>query len=290
MLFEDGSRVQLVLKDLSQEAMLEDARRARPEFLYEPWREIDAYRSVLPYGPAGTATSYGAVTDPVENRYWLFLERVDGLELRHVGAFSTWEQTAGWIARFHRSFPPTRIRQIARKSRLLVYDEEFYGCWLERAQRFCAEDRSARRIVDRIARCYAPVIKRLVSMPRTVIHGEFYACNVLIRETHDGVRICPIDWEMLALAPGLIDLASLTTGWAEEEQHALAQAYFAATADGAAAERPARVPDDFFVDLDCCRLHLTLRMLGWSDDWLAPPQHAHDWVTEAAQIADRLQR
>ena len=36
---EDGAKMQLVLKDLSAEAMLDHAR-ARPAFLYEPRREI----------------------------------------------------------------------------------------------------------------------------------------------------------------------------------------------------------------------------------------------------------
>src|SRR5689334_21890274 len=105
VVFDDGFEIALILKHLSSGAMLPEARRVRPEFLYEPEREIEAYRSVLPFGPAGTALSYGAWTSPDADRYWLFLERVEGLELRHVGAFSMWEETARWIARFHRSFP-----------------------------------------------------------------------------------------------------------------------------------------------------------------------------------------
>jgi hypothetical protein len=288
--FEDGSEVQLVMKDMSDDAMLEDARRARPEFLREPSREIDAYRWILPYAPRGTATSYGAVTDPDGDRHRLFLERVDGLELRHVGDFSAWEETARWIARFHRSFPHARLRQLTEQSSVLVYDEAFYWRWLRRAERFGVHDDSAKAVIDRIARCYEHVTERLVRLPPTLIHGELYPCNVLISEIQDGVRICPVDWEMVALAPGLIDLASLTTGWAEPKQRALAEAYFSASAEGQACGHPRAIPDDFFTDLDCCRLHLTVRMLGWSDDWVPPPQHALDWLTEAEAIMNRLER
>jgi thiamine kinase-like enzyme len=29
----------------------------------------------------------------------------------------------------------------------------------------------------------------------------------------EGWRVCPVDWEMAAVGPGLIDLAALTAGW-----------------------------------------------------------------------------
>jgi Phosphotransferase enzyme family len=286
--FADGSELQLVMKDLNSEAMAESARRVRPEFLNEPRREIQVYRWILPYAPPGTATWYGAIANPTIRRYWLFLERVDGLELQQVGAFSIWEGTARWIARFHRSFPPTAVARLVRNSRLLVYDEAFYWRWLERARQFAARRPMARRLVDRIARRYAPVVKRLASMPRTLIHGEFYPSNIMIRRRGHQARVCPVDWEMAAFGPGLIDLASLTTGWSQRKQRALMRAYRAALPGGLT--RPTRIPSDFSVDFDCCRLHLAVRMLGWSEAWEPPPHHAHDWLADAVQIADRLQR
>jgi Phosphotransferase enzyme family len=281
----DGSDLRLVMKDLSFAAMSARARRMRPEFLYEPRREIQVYRWILPYAPAGTPTWYGAVTSSTSRRHWLFLERVDGLELRHVGALSTWKRAAQWIARFHQSFPSKGVARLVHTSRLLVYDEAFYWLWLDRARAFVARRPDERQIVDRIARCYATVVKRLVAMPLTLIHGEFYPCNIVIREAGGEVRVCPVDWEMAAFAPGPMDLASLTTGWARAAQQALTRAYWAATPEGT---RSPRVPADFSIDLDCCRLHLAVKMLGWSDAWEPPPQHAFDWLSDAARIAERL--
>jgi hypothetical protein len=285
--FADRSELHLVMKDLSSQAMAEQARCVRPDFLYEPRREIQVYRWILPHAPRGTATWFGAVTNPTICRYWLFLERVDGHELRHVGAFSIWERTARWIARFHRSYPPTRIARLVQTARLLVYDEDFYWLWIERAQRFAARRPLVRRLVDRIARCYAPVVKRLASLPRTLIHGEFYPCNIVVRRTGHQVRVCPVDWEMAAFGPSLMDLASLTAGWSQREQRALARAYRAA-APGRMA-KSVHIPEDFSVDLDCCRLHLAVRMLGWSEAWEPPPQHAHNWLADAVRLADKLQ-
>jgi hypothetical protein len=56
--FRDGSVLKLVMKDLSRKGMLEAARRARPDFVYEPLREIKVYRSILPHAPPGTATAF----------------------------------------------------------------------------------------------------------------------------------------------------------------------------------------------------------------------------------------
>ena len=45
----------------------------------------------------------------------------------------------------------------------------------------------------------------LLEAPQTLIHGEYYSKNILLRE---GV-IYPVDWESAAFAPGEIDLASI---------------------------------------------------------------------------------
>src|SRR5262245_40423518 len=285
--FADGFELQMVVKDLSPDAMPDAARRARPDFLYDPRREIEVYRWILPHAPHGTATWYGAVTSAVARRYWLFLERVRGLELRHVGALSTWEEAARWAARFHRSFAPGVIARLLPTSRLLVYDEDYYRRWLERARHIAGSRRGTRRMVDRIASSYDSVIGRLVALPRTLIHGEFYPCNIVVRTAGGHLRVCPVDWEMAAYAPALMDLASLVTGWNPRAQQALVQAYHAAASEDA--PKATGIPDEFSRDLDCCRLHLAVRMLGWSKAWQPPPQHAYNWLEEAVRIAGRLQ-
>jgi aminoglycoside phosphotransferase (APT) family kinase protein len=41
--------------------------------------------------------------------------------------------------------------------------------------------------------------------------------------------VCPVDWEMAAVGPGLVDLAALSAGgWTAPEREALALAYYAA--------------------------------------------------------------
>ena len=31
-----------------------------------------------------------------------------------------------------------------------------------------------------------------------------------------------------------------------------------------------------------------MQWLGWSKDWSAPPEHSHDWLDEATNVAQRM--
>jgi thiamine kinase-like enzyme len=143
--------------------------------------------------------------------------------------------------------------------------------------------------MDRIADRYDVVVTRLMELGVTLIHGEFYGSNVLVRETPPTAsagRICPVDWEMASLGPGLLDLAALTSGaWTDTQRQAMASAYRSAMFD---AGSPAPSLPQLLESLNWCRLHLAIQWLGWSDDWQAPPDQAHDWLDEAARVASML--
>jgi hypothetical protein len=215
-----------------------------------------------------------------------------------------------------------------QRRHLLRYDGDFYRLWMRRARtflrraEFSAQPRADRRRIDWLAKRYDRIVERLVRLPATFIHGEFFPSNILVQKTETprssrltprhpsplrpsplaargegmGVkgdqktrrklRICPVDWEMAAVGPGLIDLAALTAGkWKDEQKDALASAYRAAleTAGGT----PPTI-DEFRTSLECCRLHLAVKMLGWSADWSPPPEHAQDWLSEALRLAENL--
>jgi thiamine kinase-like enzyme len=132
---------------------------------------------------------------------------------------------------------------------------------------------------------YERIIDRLIALPTTFIHGELYASNILVQEA-DPVRVCPVDWEMAAIGPGLIDLAALTAGqWSEEERRDLSLAYSSAQVPGTGAQP---VQETLFDDLNCCRLHLAVQWLGWSADWTPPPSQTQDWLGEAMWVAERV--
>jgi aminoglycoside phosphotransferase (APT) family kinase protein len=279
-----GRTLRLVLKDFSPRAILGCARGVRPEFLRDPLREITVYRDVLAAADLGTAACYGAAIDEPLGRFWLFLERVPGRALSQVGEFAAWEPAARWLATLH-TLPVAGTARRSRAARLIVYDGDYYRLWPDRARSF-ARHWAARRALERLAARYESVAERLVALPSALLHGEFHAPNVLARAEGAVWRVCPVDWEMAALGPGLVDLAALTAGrWTDERREALALAYYAEwTSRGG---RP-QAAEEFRTALDCCRLHLALQWLGWSQNWSPPPEHSHNWLGEALRLAERL--
>jgi aminoglycoside phosphotransferase (APT) family kinase protein len=276
-----------MFKDLSPRGLTNVARAAKPVFLYDPQREIHTYLELLAPARLGTATCFGAVADPVAGRYWLFLERVRGRELYQVGERDIWRQAARWLAGLHSRFAP-QADALKRSAGLLIYDAAFYRLWPGRAVAFAeaaASPGDAARL-RQLAAGYERVVERLLALPVTLLHGEFYASNVIVQETPIGTRVCPVDWEMTAVGPGLVDLAALTAGrWTDDERTDLALAYHAAypPTDG---WPPG--PAKFLTALDVCRLHLAVQWLGWARNWSPPRDHVHDWLSDALTLAAKL--
>jgi hypothetical protein len=285
---DGGEKLALLLKDLGRQALSEDVRRTKPAFLHEPRREAEVYRTVLAGRGLGTAFCHGAVIDPRAGRSWLFLERVTGRELYQVGEMALWRQAARWLAVFHTRLGPDAGR-LAPAAHLLRHDPDYYRLWLERALTFAARPGrppEARRGLQRLARRYDRVVGHLLDLPATVIHGEFYASNILVEESAAGVRVCPVDWETAAIGPGLVDLAALTAGaWTEDQRADLAHAYRTALAEEGARPPPLGA---LLGSVDYCRLHLAVQWLGWAADWSPPPGQQQDWLAEALGLADQL--
>jgi hypothetical protein len=282
----DGRELDLLLKVLGHDRLRGDARAAKPSFLYDPRRDIEMYRTVL--GDEGIgARCYAAVVDELHGRYWLVLEQVPGVELWQVGDLAIWEQVAGWLARFHLRFADRVDEVRAAVPCLLDYDADLLRAWptrvVERLGTLHDERLPAlRRLLER----YDRVVDALAQVPPTLVHGEFYPSNVLVHGSADDLRVYPVDWEMAATGPGLLDLAALVEGWDPASHDRLVATYHAALVrDGGS--RPPSV-DQLSLDLDRCRLHLALQWIGWAPDWQPPDEHAHDWVGVALGLGDRL--
>jgi thiamine kinase-like enzyme len=281
VVFDDATEMQVVFKNLGKQGLLPEARDCKPEFLHDPMREISVYQSILSTAGLGTGVCYGTIVDAAEDRFWLFLEKAPGVELYQVGDLKVWRQVAEWLARLHGQVN-TELDGLLSRCRLLLYDQHFYRCWLERARKFCPQ----KERIEWVAGRYENVIDRLVALPPAFIHGEFYPSNVIVAESGPALRVCPIDWEMAAIGPGLMDIAALTSGkWSAAERRELELAYWNATS------REQSVRDsleEFLESVEYCRLHLCLQWLGWSPHWLPPREHAQDWLAAAMEIAERL--
>jgi aminoglycoside phosphotransferase (APT) family kinase protein len=178
-----------------------------------------------------------------------------------------------------------------KREHLLVHDRRLMESWIVRAREYvrrrepCPSPAEIDRI-DRLGEHYDRIMDRLAELPVSLIHGDFFASNILIDSSLPVPRICPVDWELAAVGPRLMDLASLVAGhWTENQRRELAMAYFTEATPKSDMSDDA---DALWTDLQFCRLHLAVQMLGWSATWRAGPAHAYDWLGEAIRLADDL--
>ena len=262
VVLEDGRRLELMFKNAHRDSLEPEARNSKPPAMYDPGREIEVYRSILSDADAGTARCYAAVTDDEAGRYWLCMEMVPGVELYQVGEVATWQAVATWLATFHARFAhDSSWRNGAASRHLLKIDRTLMEVWLERARTFAGDrqDEAATAALASLDTYLEEVADTLASWPRTLLHGAFYASNILVDDGDTPVRVCPVDWEMAADGPGVIDLAALTAG---EWQH----------------DEPGRI----------ARIYLAVQWLGWARDWVPPQEHRHDWAAELARLVRAL--
>ena len=292
---ETGRRLALLFKNLSTRALTTEARAIKPRFLFNARREIEVYEHLLPRYALGTANYVGSVIDEREQRFWLFLDKVPGVELYQVGDFEIWLDAARWLARFHNA-ASALPRQADSYPSLLRHDRSFYRAWPRRAKsNLDSRQVAGREELDGLFSRYEEVIDRMLALPHTLLHGDFNASNILVREEWETpgncepdplARICPVDWEMAAVGPGLTDLAALISGsWNEAQRMALIMAYL----DEWRGRRDTingRL--DILNDVRCCQLHLAVQWLGWSPDWSPPPEHRQDWLGLALDFARQL--
>jgi len=269
--FPDRRAIRVIFKNLGHDAILDVASRVKPGFLYDPRREINVYRYLHPALDLAAPKLLGSSGD------WLFLEYVPAPELYQIGDFEVWLEAARWLARLHaaRASEPAAARNLVPQ--LLEHDASYYDAWRSRAHAFAGSK------LDGIVESYSEVMNVLLALPRTLIHGEFYASNVLVQTTEHGVRICPVDWEMSAIGPGILDVAALASGkWSRERRLLMAQAYCAAL--------PEKLrPPNLIAAFECAQLQMALQWLGWSDDWPTYKEHAQDWLAEALRAHGSVQ-
>lgn len=289
-----GKQMSLVFKDSSPNSLLESARDVRPHFLYHPLREIETYRRILDPARFGTPVFYGAVSCPELERYWLFLERVPGPLLWQMGRIETWRQAARWLAALHSHFAKGACRYMRRRpTPLLTYDRRLLTLWWTRAERFLSgtnvrfggKNGILRRFMH-LAEQRDRIIARLLALPKTFIHGEFYPSNVILRREGTALRVCPVDWEVAGTGPGLIDLAALTSGaWSLEQKRSMVAAYREAL--DSTRDWPPSLPE-LMEAVQYCQLHLAIQWLGWAADWSPPKMHARNWLREAVRLSTAL--
>ena len=258
----DGHEAVVLVKELGRSGLEDAIQRAKPEFVYDARREIAVYEKVLAGLDLGTARCYGSIVAPESGRYVLFLEKVDAPELWQLEEIDAWERAARWAARLHGK------ALSEPQAPLLRYDDAYFRRWLERARSFHPEG-----TVAALAPAHERALATLAGLPTVFVHGEFYASNILVSPA----RLCPVDWEMAGIGPGVLDLAALAAAWEGGDYARIVAAY--------AEERGSRIDEE---ELDAARLVLAVQWLGWAEGWEPPRDHATDWLAEATAAARRF--
>jgi thiamine kinase-like enzyme len=220
--------------------------------------EAQVYERLLNSIPEFHPKCLGAHHDPRAGGTWLILEfvycaeRVSDLssDKSHTQA-SACVNSARWLARFHAAFESS-IHDPAF-SFLKRYDAEYYRGWASRTFEFAAPLRSRFPWLRTLEDCGDAWFAPLLMPPLTVIHGEFYAKTVLVRDE----KLFVTDWESAAVAPGEIDLAALSEGkhWRGSITRQCEREY-------QRIRRSGRFPGDFRQRLDAARMYLHFRWLG----------------------------
>ena len=183
---------------------------------------------------------------------WLIIEHLDGASrLNQSPNPDAIKFAARWIGAFHAKAEELSASHHPSVKFLPRYDTRYYRSWARRTIE-TLPDLQVGSWLPRVCQGYRnEVIDVLLAQPPTIIHGEYYPKNVLIRES----TVYPVDWESTALAAGEIDLAALTDRWPPELITEAEQAY-------AHARWPGGAPSAFSETLDAARLYVQLRWLG----------------------------
>jgi aminoglycoside phosphotransferase (APT) family kinase protein len=275
---KSGKRFGLVIKD-SGRSRASAAMSGKPEFLYHPLREVLVYREILSALGSGVPRYYGSAHDERLDHVYLILEHVQGRELWQVGDFSSWLQVAARLARQHAILRRFLFSPQCHDIPLVEYSERMANAWLGRANRFTSSMPRVTKLLAAASRILTTHGRDFYSQPPTIVHGDFYPANLLLRDVAvEATHLCVIDWEIAGRGPGLLDLAALIAGkWTADERRELATAYYEGMPQTSDIRQDRQ---QFDRQLAHARLQTAIRWLGWSQSWQPPAQQRNDWGAE----------
>lgn len=279
---ERGRPLRVFFKDLNPEHLMPKAQRVRRFDLEAGQRELRMYQSLLSPERFGTPCLYASRWEPEHGRIWIFLEDVSGTLLHDRLYLPRWTAGAGWAARFHAA---TRDLPDAQTSFLPRHDREHYRRCVERVEQILPNlDAPERKLVEQGIECFAERIDWLSTLPRCVIHGQYFGENILWRRASAAQRIAVLDWETAALGPGTFDLVSLSSGkWTKRQRQAMWTAYVEQYQ--VATGRPVDA-EAFREDLAGVALHHALEWLAWWGNHRGLSKHFANFIRELRAVLD----
>jgi aminoglycoside phosphotransferase (APT) family kinase protein len=217
--------------------------------------EVEVYRQVLSTLETTTAKFYGAYTAEAPNKIWLILEYLEDCnQLKNAPQPSTMIESVRWLARFHADTEELFSKETVPF--LKYYDVDYYREWTNRTLEFAASKGCRFSWLPSLCRRWEELMEALLLPPTSIIHGDFYGSNILMRGDVPFV----VDWESAGAAVGEIDLAFHTEGWPEEIVK-LCEVEYQKT------RWPETPPSEFYRRLQVGRLYQQFRWLGDHSEW-----------------------
>ena len=225
--------------------------------------EAQVYQSFLRSLPDFRPRCLAAHTGTKIDEPWIVLEYINDSvrvsDLTYKRALRqplAMNEAARWLGRFH----STQQHRLAEPtlSFLKRYDADYYRGWALRTFEFAGPLRDRFPWLAQLESSGDHWFAALVETPPTIIHGEFYAKNLLLRRK----ELFMLDWESAAVGTGEIDLAALIEGphWAKGIVRGCQRAYIRA-------RWPEGAPPGFERTMDAARIYLHFRWLGERPDW-----------------------
>jgi hypothetical protein len=219
--------------------------------------EAMVYSNILQKVTCSVAQFFGFYKNSEDGSSWLALEFLDNnLRLHRSVKKKSIFMAASWIGHFHAI--NERLVCEGGVPFLINYDMDYYRGWAHRTVELSEDHLERFPWLPAVCNNFISYIPHLLSSDRTVIHGEYYAKNILLRNE----TVYPVDWESAAIAAGEIDLACLIDNWGVEIAEKCKTVY-------EKSRWPKYKPPDFEKRFTAAQLYAQLRWLGDSDYWTA---------------------
>ncbi len=276
---DTGERIPVFFKDLNPVHQVKTAQKVRGDSLGPSHHEVQVYRQILSRTDLGMPQLYALRWEPDKGIYWIFLEDVGSSRLRDSRNFQRWIPAARWAARFH---AVTHDLPHSQTSFLPVWDLAHYRRCAERVSGMLPELNARDRVlVSQALEHYDSRIGWFAALPKTVIHGQFFGKNIMLRARRGDRMFAVIDWETAALGPSGFDLVSISSGrWTDDQRHAMWRAYFD---EFKACAGLSQSWDNFCKELREVEMYQALEWLGW---WRnrSVSHNFGKWVKELGRI------
>ena len=219
--------------------------------------EASIYRHFLQSLVALAPMFYGFYRNESSGDRWLFLEylsKSERLSLMEIPPIFPVVHVAHSFGRFHAASQSILCEHSLEP--MILYDTDYYRGWARRTRHFSSFLQDRFHWIVPLCQEFERHVTELIMSPTAVIHGECYPDNILIQ---NGMTYL-VDWESAAIAPGEIDLVTLTEGWNDELVHECEHAY-------QAARWPIGAPGEFERRLNLAKVYVQLRWLGDRLNW-----------------------